>query len=78
MHCIPDPRMHGLNGYKEVIETVAWGLEQLGHQVTSAVNRIDHEATNIVFGAQVMPIEALMQVPSSTIVYNLNTSPHES
>jgi hypothetical protein len=24
--------MHGFNGYKEVIETVAWGLEQLGHR----------------------------------------------
>jgi hypothetical protein len=26
--------MHGLNGNKEVIETVAWGLEQLGHRAT--------------------------------------------
>lgn len=24
MHCIPKPNMHGLNGYKEVIESVAW------------------------------------------------------
>ena len=31
--------MHGLNGYKEVIETVSWGLEQLGHQVSYAVNK---------------------------------------
>src|SRR6185437_15004850 len=54
MHCVPpDPRVHGLNGYKEVIETVAWGLEQLGHKTTYALNHSAQDATNIVFGAQV-------------------------
>jgi hypothetical protein len=70
MHCIPHPRMHGLNGYKEVIETVTWGLEQLGHQVTYAVNKSAIGATNIIFGAQVMPIAALKQLPNDTIIYN--------
>jgi len=62
--------MHGLNGYKEVIETVAWGLEQLGHRATYAVNEIASDATNIVFGAQVMPITAIRQLPNNTIIYN--------
>jgi hypothetical protein len=70
MHCIPDPRMHGLNGYKEVIETVSWGLERLGHQVSYAVNEASGDATNIVFGAQVMPIAALQRLPSGTVIYN--------
>jgi hypothetical protein len=70
MHCIPDPRMHGLNGYKEVIETVAWGLEQLGHRATYAVNERAAGATNIVFGAQVMPAAALAEFPPGTIIYN--------
>ena len=70
MHCIPDPRMHGLNGYKEVIETVGWGLEQLGHRATYAVNDRVPDATNIVFGAQVMPIAALGELPAGTIIYN--------
>jgi hypothetical protein len=70
MHCIPHPRMHGLNGYKEVIETIAWGLEKLGHQVTYAVNKPAVDATNIIFGAQVMPIVALKQMPDDTIIYN--------
>jgi hypothetical protein len=70
MHCIPDPRMHGLNGYKEVIETVAWGLERLGHRATYAVNERAAGATNIVFGAQVMPIAALAELPPGTIIYN--------
>ena len=62
--------MHGLNGYKEVIDTVSWGLEQLGHRVTYSVNGIATEATNIVFGAQVMPVAALQQLPKGTIIYN--------
>ncbi len=72
MHCIaPDPRAHGLNGYKELIETVAWGLEQLGHRVSYAVNETARDATNIIFGAQVMPMAALERLPRGTIIYNL-------
>src|SRR6185437_16081556 len=74
MHCIPDPRMHGLNGYKEVIETVGWGLEQLGHRATYAVNERSPDATNIVFGAQVMPVSSLAELPS-TISSSCGTSP---
>lgn len=70
MHCIPHPRMHGLNGYKEVIETVEWGLLQLGHEVTYSLNKYDPSATNIIFGAQVVPIDFLKQIPSDSIVYN--------
>ena len=36
-HIIPDPRLHGLYGYLEVIETLRCGLESLGHRVTTAV-----------------------------------------
>lgn len=70
MHCIPHPRMHGLNGYLEVIKAVRWGLEQLGHQVSYAVNQADPAAANILFGAQVVPVDYLKQLPKSTIVYN--------
>jgi hypothetical protein len=71
LHCVPpDPRVHGLNGYKEVIDTVAWGLEQLGHQVSYALNQSVRDATNIVFGAQVMPMTALKRLPEGTIIYN--------
>ena len=70
LHCIPNPKMHGLNGYIEVIQTVKWGLEQLGHQVGYAINNFDPDATNIVFGAQMLPIEMLEKLPSNTIMYN--------
>lgn len=70
VHCVPAQRMHGLNGYKEVIETVTWGLEQLGHQVTYEVNKFVTSSTNIIFGAQVVPIAGLKQLPKKTIIYN--------
>jgi hypothetical protein len=70
MHCVPHPRMHGLHGYREVIESIAWGLEQLGHEVSYALNRYEPAATNIVFGAQVLPMDFLARMAPGTVVYN--------
>ena len=70
VHCRGGPEMHGLNGYREVIDTVQWGLEQLGHQVRYSVNDLSADAVNIVFGAQVLPLEALGAFPDGTIIYN--------
>jgi hypothetical protein len=69
-HIIPNPRLHGLHGYKEIIETVSWGLEQLGHEVTYAVNNFARNATNIVFGAQMTPMDMLKTLPTDTVIYN--------
>ena len=55
-HIIPDPRIHGFKGFQEVIDTVGWGLEQLGHRVTRAGNSFAKDAINIVFGAQMLPV----------------------
>ncbi len=62
--------MHGPYGYREIIESVQWGLEQLGHDVTYLLNAYDPASTNIVFGAQMLPLEVLKQMPRDTIVYN--------
>jgi len=70
MHCQPHPRLHGLRGYSEVIETIRWGLEKLGHQVSYAVNNLNSAATNIIFGAQMLPLDYLRQLPPDTIIYN--------
>jgi hypothetical protein len=70
MHCVPNPRMHGPNGYREIIESVQWGLEQLGHEVTYSLNGYQPSSTNIVFGAHMLPLEVLKQLPADTIVYN--------
>jgi hypothetical protein len=70
LHCVPSPRMHGPHGYREIIESVQWGLEQLGHEVTYSLNAYQSASTNIVFGAQMLPLEVLKQLPRDTIVYN--------
>ena len=62
--------MHGLNGYREVIESVIWGIRSLGHEVTDAVNSADPDALNIIFGAQVLPVSFMETLPKNTIVYN--------
>src|SRR5665213_1993988 len=70
MHCVPHERMHGLNGYREVIETVEWGLQQLGHEVSYGLNHYQPHTVNILFGAQVLPIDFLKQLPNDSILYN--------
>lgn len=71
MHCIPDPRMHGLNGYLEIIESVSWALKQLNHEVSYSKNTYLDGAINVIFGAQVLSVQALEKLPSNSIIYNL-------
>jgi hypothetical protein len=61
---------HGLNGYKEVIESVIWGLRELGHTVEFGENTFSQSATNIVFGAQMLAMDVVEKLPPSTIIYN--------
>ena len=70
-HIIPHKRAHGLNGYKEVIDTVQWGLQQLGHVADYGLNSLSPTATNIIFGLQMLPVEILNKLPPETIVYHL-------
>jgi len=76
-HVIPDDRrFHGLNGHLEVIETVRWGLEALGHRVTVAKNSADAGAMNVVFGYQALSEAAARALPDGSIVYNLEQVGH--
>ncbi|MGA3065342.1 MAG: hypothetical protein ABSF29_00690 [Tepidisphaeraceae bacterium] len=65
------PNHHGLLGYREVIESIQWGLQALGHQVTTETNAMDLTAINIVFGIQMVSQEQLLALPDNTIIYNL-------
>ena len=62
--------LHGLHGYREVVETVQWGLAQLGHEVSAGENSFRADHVNVVFGVQVLPTADLMRLPDDTIVYN--------
>lgn len=69
-HIVPDKLHHGMHGYKEVVDTVQWGLEQLGHSAVYGLNTLSTKATNIIFGAHVLALEQLEKLPGDTIVYN--------
>src|ERR1700704_100439 len=70
-HIIPSPKLHIFHGYAEVIETITWGLQHLGREVTYGVNKVRPDATNIVFGAQMLELAALEKLPRDTIIYQL-------
>lgn len=70
VHVVPDPALHGLHGYREVIETLQWGLTSLGHAATVAENAFAQGSVNIVLGFQMLSEAALETAPPDTIVYN--------
>ena len=69
VHVLSD-NFPGFEAYQEVIETVGWGLQQLGHEVTNGVNGISSNATNIIFGAN-RAENFISLAPDDTICYNL-------
>lgn len=69
MHVII-PGGHGMMGYREVVESVRWGLTALGHEATIGINQVVPGARNIVFGAQALKPDELAALPPDTIVYN--------
>ena len=70
VHIVPDPRLHGLYGYREIIETLQWGLQSLGYRTSVAENEFAGDCTNIVIGFQMLTEARLDTVPSDTIAYN--------
>jgi hypothetical protein len=73
-HIVPAPSdrslMHGLYGYKEVIETIRWGLIDIGCDVTVSDNSLLSNSVNLILGAQALPESDLRRLPSNTIIYN--------
>jgi hypothetical protein len=69
-HIVPDPRLHGLYGYREVIETLQWGLEALGYPTSVAENEFANGSTNIIFGFQMLSEQVVDSLPPDSIVYN--------
>lgn len=73
-HIVPAPSdrslMHGLYGYKEVIETIRWGLIDIGCDVTVSDNSLLSNSVNLILGAQALPEAELRRLPGNTIIYN--------
>jgi hypothetical protein len=62
--------VRGTEAYRDVIDSMLWGLQQLGHHATYGVNVCCHGAVNILFGAHLLP-DLVMNCPEDTIYYNL-------
>ena len=67
----PHAAAHGLLGYTEVIETLAWGLSRLGHQVSVDRNSFAQGKTHILFGYQLLSEDLINSLPPDTMLYNL-------
>jgi hypothetical protein len=70
------PTSHGPLGYREVVETIKWGLGELGHDVTVAFNNFVSDRINICIGGQMLTPEHLHRVPPGAIFYNLEQIAH--
>jgi hypothetical protein len=62
---------HGLYGYADVIESIRWGLEALGHEVAVVTNAIAKDSINMIFGIQLVNEMQARALPENTIAYNL-------
>jgi hypothetical protein len=67
----PDGYPHA-GAFKEVTETVAYGLRAAGCEVTLAVNKLVKPGPPaVIFGANLLTPEEAAVVPDDTIIYNL-------
>jgi hypothetical protein len=66
--------MHLHSGYQEVIETLLWGLKEIGYDVTFALNAVHADVRNIVFCADSYSVATLKTFRPDTIIYNLEQS----
>ncbi len=57
--------------FREVAETLQFGLRALGHGVQIQDNLVDAASTNIFLGAHLLPPEQASNVPRGSIIYNL-------
>ena len=57
--------------FTEIAETLFHALQRLGHTVTQRHNRVERDATTILFGAHLLTRPMARALPPSVVVYNL-------
>jgi len=57
--------------FREVAETLQFGLRSLGHAAEIRENSIDAAATNLILGGHLLSPAAAAMLPSGSIIYNL-------
>lgn len=66
----PEGFLH-TEAFREVAETLQFGLRSLGHTAQIRENAIDAAATNILLGAHLFSPEDASMIPPGSIMYNL-------
>jgi len=62
------------SAFSEVKDSLAWSLTELGHEVVLTENSFSAQATNIIFGAELIPPGATL--PDHSIIFNLEHPSH--
>jgi hypothetical protein len=75
---ISEPGSPFSEAFREIAETVTFGLRALGHEATLAVDDLDPATTNILFGAHVLGEDAAASLRGRIIIYNLEQVVGES
>src|ERR1051326_5653409 len=57
--------------FREIAETLQYGLEKLGHTARIQENVLDSSAANIILGAHLLSAEQMRSLPPGSIIYNL-------
>ncbi|MFN4264420.1 MAG: hypothetical protein ACK4F8_01585 [Aquabacterium sp.] len=71
------PSLINLKAYDDVARSVAFGLQQAGHEAHLTVNSFLRDADRYyLFAAHLMPLELLQQFPPGTRVFNLEQYHH--
>lgn len=73
----PDDYIHSA-AFAELAETVRYGLLDLGHDASAAHNEFAADATNIIFGAHLIPADMAQNLPAGSIIYNTEQIDHKS
>jgi len=66
----PDGFLH-TEAFREVAETLQFGLRSIGHSAQIVENAFDESATNLLLGAHLLSPEQRSAVPPDSVVYNL-------
>lgn len=72
---IPDlNQLHVLQGYQEIIDSLLWGLRELGYDASYSPDSFRPGARHIIFRGDAARIPLLKELPADTIFYNLEQS----
>jgi len=66
----PEAFLH-TEAFREVAETLQFGLRSIGHEAQIEENAIDASATNVLLGAHLLSPQDALMVPPGSILYNL-------